>query len=150
MADVNITFLVEGGGGVAGGQEQGNDAGSKINKKASKNKETAKIAFSVNQAMNVAKRLSNEVIDGAITSYGETSGHTIQAEQIRKTKAYATKAVGLVASFAANWVVGLVDLGVQGVGEIINYNAEQRQIRWQNRQASELQRRAGFNANYNR
>ena len=145
MADIVIHFTIEGGGdAVPTPSPTGQEEQNKQNKSAKWE------AFQVDQMRKTAKSLAMSVASNTIGTIGARTGNYVQQQQIETAINFGSKAVSIGSAFAAN-----VWLGVAAVaGEAINTGFQlanyQRELEWANRDRYELQRRAGYNSNYNR
>lgn len=143
MPDLEIKITVQNTGG-AGGEAQ---AAGVETKEAEDN---AKTAFTVNQALRVAERLSKQIATNVIGSIGTFSGNYVLQERVEQGLNIGTKLVGVGVAFAANPVLGAVALVGEGIDLGFQVAKYQRQIQWQNANAAELRRRAGYLSNGNR
>lgn len=143
MPDLEVNITVQNTGG-AGGEAQ---AAGVETKEAEDN---AKTAFTVNQALRVAERLSKQIATNVIGSIGTFSGNYVLQERVEQGLNIGTKLVGVGVAFAANPVLGAVALVGEGIDLGFQVAKYQRQIQWQNASAAELRRRAGYLSNGNR
>lgn len=143
MAEVTINFTLQSDG-------VGSATADKTQPKTKQSKETEKAVFSTAMALQVAKRLSTQVVDGYINSIGERTGNYVQQQQINTAKMLTGKAIGVGAAFVANPILGGVALVSEGIGTAFDLASKNREIAWQNREAEQLCRRAGYTAGYNR
>lgn len=146
MAEIVINFRIEGGDGNLSQDLSPTPETSSPEQAKDKKKE----AWIVAHGLDVAKQLGRQVADQYIASIGSRTGNYVQQEQIQTAIGIGTKAVGIATSFAANVWLGVAHLAAEGIStgfQLANY---QRELRWQNREAAELRRRAGYNSNYNR
>jgi hypothetical protein len=142
MAEIVIHFTIEGGGDAV---PVPNGEGNEESKK-----EDEGVAFKLDEARSIAKRLARTVANNIIGTIGARTGNYVQQEQLQTAVSFATSAISIVTSFVANPYLGLANLAVQGINTGFNIGNQLRGLRWQNRATHELQRRAGYNSNYNR
>ena len=144
MGEITINFTLQGGSGDGGANAGGMQPSGETAKA------NAKTAFTVSKAMSVAKQFSSQIVDGYISSIGSRTGNFVMQERAQNAMSAVGKIVGIGTAFVANPLLGAVAL----VGEGINFGFQvaerNRQIIWQNREAEQLRRRAGYNSNYNR
>ena len=143
MADIVIHFTIDGGGDAVPVK----DEAAQNNKKK---KEDAKNAFTLDEARSVAHKIGSTVANNMIGTMGSRTGNYVMQEQMQTAVSFASSAVSVVTSFVANPYLGIVNLAVQGIGAGFNLASYNRTKRWEERAAHELQRRAGYNSNYNR
>lgn len=143
MSDITINFTLQGDGNANTGVDsvQPNGETAKAN---------AKTAFTVATAMSVAKQFSTQIVDGYISSIGSRTGNYVMQEKAQNAMNMVGKIVGIGAAFAANPILGAVALVGEGISFGFQSAERNRQIMWQNREAEQLRRRAGYNSNYNR
>lgn len=143
MPDLEVKITVQNTGG-AGGEAQAAGVETK------ESEDNAKTAFTVNQALRVAERLSKQIATNVIGSIGTFSGNYVLQERVEQGLNIGTKLVGVGVAFAANPVLGAVALVGEGIDLGFQVAKYQRQIQWQNANATELRRRAGYLSNGNR
>ncbi|MCH5157479.1 MAG: hypothetical protein J1G02_06370 [Clostridiales bacterium] len=143
MAEITINFTLQGGGDGGNGtsNSQPNGATSKAN---------AKTELTVSTALSIAKQFSSQIVDGYISSIGSRTGNYVMQEKAQNTLAVVGKVASIGAAFAANWVLGVVALVGEGINFGFQVAQQNRDVMWQNRNAEQLRRRAGYNSNYNR
>lgn len=144
MGEITINFTLQGDsaqGGSAATSSQPNGETAKAN---------ARIAFTVSKAMSVAKQFSAQIVDGYISSIGSRTGNYVMQEKAQNAMSIVGKAVGIGTAFIANPALGAVALVGEGISFGFQIAERNRQIMWQNREAEQLRRRAGYNSNYNR
>ena len=142
MAEIVIHFTIEGGGDavpVPNGEEN-----------EESKKEDEGVAFKLDEARSVAKRLLATYTNAKIGTIGARTGNYVMQERMQKAVSFATSVVSTATSFVANPYLGILNMAIQVAGAGYNYINQEREIRWQNRSSQELQRRAGYNSNYNR
>lgn len=145
MAEITINFTLQGDGisGVSGTEDNIQPSGEQA-------KANAKTAFTVNKALSVVKQLGTQVFDSSIAQIGAITGNYVMQERIQNTMNVAGKVVGIGTAFIANPILGTVALAGEGISMGFQISARNREIMWQNREAEQLRRRAGYNSNYNR
>ena len=143
MGNITINFTLQGGGD--GGQSADN-----MQPQGRTAQDNRKTAFTVNQAVSVAQQFSSQIVDGYIGSIGSRTGNYVMQEKAQTTMKVVGKIATIGAAFAANWVLGVVALVGEGISMGFEIAEQNRQIMWQNRNAEQLRRRAGYNSNYNR
>lgn len=146
MAEIVINFKIEGGSGTIAPVEPTPEK----NESSVDKKEVAKTAFRVQQAIDIGKQLGMQVVNGAIASHGSRTGNYVQQEQMQTAISFGSKVLSTAIAFAANPILGAVSLVGTGIGAAYDIANYRREVRWQNREAEQLRRRAGYNSNYNR
>ncbi len=140
---LKIQIEVNGGSGEGGASAQ---AGIK----SSQAKENAKAFFTLDRAKSVVKQFATQIVSGHISSIGSRTGNYVLQERIQTGLNVAQKVVGMGVSFALNPVLGALNVVSEGINFAFEVAERNREIMWQNRQASELARRAGYLSNQNR
>ena len=146
MADLDINITLSGGAGDGGGGEAAQVAGNNTDVAQS----NAKTAFTVSQAMRVAQRLGTQVATNLIGSIGTFSGNNVLQTRVENGLAFGQKIVGIGISFIANPVLGAVALTGEAINAGFQIAKMERQRLWQNTEAAELRRRAGYLSDANR
>lgn len=143
MPDLEVKITVQGNGGGGGGAQE---AGIQTQE----SEDNAKTAFTVSQAMRVAERLATQITTNTIGSIGTFSGNYVLQERVERGISIGAKIVSVGVAFAANPVLGAVALVGEGIDIGFQIAKTERQRLWQNANAAELRRRAGYLSNGNR
>ena len=143
MTEITINFTLQGGSEGGGVSDSTQPSGATA-------RENAKTAFVVHQAMSVAKQLGSQVVNNYVSSIGSRTGNYVQQERVQTAMSVVGKVISIGTAFAANPILGAVALVSEGVNLGFQIAERNREIMWQNREAEQLRRRAGYNSNYNR
>ena len=143
MPNITINFTLQGGGGESRSTDN-------LQPRGATQQDNAKTASTVNQAVSVGKQFTSQIVDGYIGSIGSRTGNYVMQEKAQNTAAIVGKIATIGAAFAINWVLGVVALVGEGINMGFEIAEQQRAMMWQNRNAEQLRRRAGYNSNYNR
>lgn len=140
MSEIKIKLTVAGGN-----IEQGNgNAASDAQPKSKYSQDTAQMAFAVSKAMDVGKQLGRQIINNSVASIGLRTGNYVLQEQLQTNISIAKKTIGVATAFIANPFLGALALVGEGVDMAYQIRNRNIQLMWQNRQAAELRRRAGY------
>lgn len=143
MADLEVKFYVNGGGGSgAVAETAGNDTETA--------EENSKTALTVEETMRVVRRFSRQIATNVVGSIGTFTGNNVLQERAERGVSFATRAVSVGVAFVANPILGGFALVGEGVDIAFRLAQENRKREWQNVAASELRRRAGYESNRNR
>lgn len=143
MSEIVINFTLQ-------GSSEASSATDNLQPSGEMARENAKTAFTVNRALAVVKQFSTQVVDSSIAQIGARTGNYVMQERAQNTMNVMGKIVGIGTAFVANPILGAVALVGEGVSLGFQVSARNREIIWQNREAEQLRRRAGYNSNYNR
>lgn len=127
---------------VGGAQVGGN--GSEAGIKGDTAKGNAETFFKLDRAMAVSKQFANQIVGASVNSIGSRTGNYVLQDRAQQGINVAKKLIGIGVSFALNPVLGTINVVSEGIGAAFEYAAYAREIRWQNREAGELARRAGY------
>lgn len=116
-------------------------------KKSETAKDTAKTLLTAAQGWRIAKQIGNEIIDASVSTIGTRTGNYTQQQTISQGISAAKRGIGVAMAFAANPLLGLIDLGVQGLSMGLQLAEEQRQIDINNRDVERLRQRSGYYSN---
>lgn len=112
--------------------------------------ENARLSFMIDDAKKVARQFSTQIVNKAVLSIGSRTGNYVLQEQVQSSVNLVTKIASIGFAFATNPVVGAFTIVSDGIGLALDIAQRNREIMWQNRNASELARRAGYLSDQNR
>ena len=145
---LKIQIEVVGNGiGAASGESSG---AGKVGIQSSTAKENAVAFFTLDKAKSVGKQFATQIVNRSVSTIGSRTGNYVLQERVQSGLNIAQKAISIGASFAINPVLGALNLVSEGIGFAFNIADRNREIMWQNRQAGELARRAGYLSDQNR
>lgn len=143
MADLDINITVNGnGGGSPAAEEAGLDTQTA--------KGNARVAFTVEEAMRVAQRLSKQVATNVVGSIGTFSGNNVLQANVERFVGFTGRTASVALAFVANPILGTFALGGEAIDIGFQAAKAARQRQWQNAQAAQLRRSAGYLSNDNR
>lgn len=144
MADtLKIEIEVNGNAGEGGAAEQ---AGIK-NQQA---KDNLKAFWTLDRAKAVAQRFATQIFNEHVNLIGQDHGNYVLQERVQRTANVANKLIGIGMSFAINPYLGMLNLASEGISAVFTIHSRMEEMRWQNRAAGEMARRAGYLSNRNR
>lgn len=133
---------------VSGGGENGVSEAAGI--KGNQAKDNAKAFAALNRGLAVAKQFGTQIVDRHVAMIGLNTGNYVLQDRIQTGINVAQKVIGIGVSFAVNPILGALNLVSEGIGVAFDVAQRNREIMWQNRNASELARRAGYLSEQNR
>lgn len=132
------------------GSGTGGEGAKKAGIKSDQSKSNAEAFWTYDRAKSVVKQFSAQIVNGHINSIGSRTGNYALQERAQTGMSIVKKGIGIGLSFAINPYLGALNLLSEGIGMAFEYAARIREIEWQNREARELARRAGYLADKNR